>query len=104
MNFVFEAVILKAAPCGISAVQPFALRGRSVSKPVARNRFGWLRPKTGQPEPRLLPPAQPSLPAGGFVMEIVWWIAIAIVIGGGATFFWVMWRLIFAPPDDDVRR
>ena len=35
-------------------------------------------------------------------MEIVWWIAIAIVIGGGATFFWVMWQLIF-PPRDDYR-
>src|SRR3954453_824740 len=26
------------------------------------------------------------------------------MIGGGATFFWVMWRLIFAPPDKNVRR
>ena len=47
MNFVFEAALLKAAPCGIPAVQPFALRGRSVSKPVARNRFVGLGPKLG---------------------------------------------------------
>src|SRR4051794_17682000 len=90
-----------AAPCGISAGQSFAIRGRFVSSQWRETaRFGWLRPKTGRPEPRLLPPAQPSLPAGGVVMEIVWWIAIAIVIGGGATFFWVMWQLIFPPRDD----
>jgi nitrate reductase NapE component len=29
-------------------------------------------------------------------------IAIAIVIGGGAMFLWLMWQLIYGPPSDDI--
>lgn len=44
-----------------------------------------------------LPHAQPDFPAMSILIDIIWLLMLVVGIGCSAMFFWVMWRLLFAP-------